>query len=444
MAIIIYINMQEIMERVIIKKFKDSYSFDRKLIYLFFSFLIFEGAFRKWILPGASSLFVVVRDPIVFLLVVRGLQRGWLNNGYCIFSIVLSIISFLLSFAQDSTNLAIQYYGTRIFLLYFPAIFVMGRVLTLDDVYKIGKYIIYISIPMTMLVIAQYVSPQSAWVNRGVGGDITGAGFGGAMGYFRPSGVFSFTQGFTIFQSLVLSYILLFFYNNRAREVTNITRKILYIALICYIICIPVSISRTILFQTIGILFFLAIGLGVSGNKIFGKSVLLALLIGSILPILMSIPEIQLFMDVYTARFEEASYAEGDIVEGTIMDRYFGSFLRAWSLDVPYWGHGIGLGTRLALTYLPNMTFITDEEWTRIIYESGYIIGTGYILLRAILSVQLLLQSFRKSIQNMDISTLIFLPSVLFLLPQGSFGNTVPLGFTVLTTGILITLLIKK
>ena len=158
----------------------------------------------------------------------------------------------------------------------------------------------------------------------------------------------------------------------------------------------------------------------------------------------MSIPEIQLFMDVYTARFEEASYAEGDIVGGTIMDRYFGSFLRAWSLDVPSWGHGIGLGTRLALTYIPNMTFITDEEWTRIIYESGYIIGTGYILLRVILSVQLLLQSFRKSIQNMDISTLFFLPSVLFLLPQGSFGNTVPLGFTVLITGILITLLIKK
>ena len=76
MAIIIYIDMQEIMERVIIKKFKDSYSFDRKLIYLFFFFLIFEGAFRKWILPGASSLFVVIRDPIVFLLVVRGLQRG--------------------------------------------------------------------------------------------------------------------------------------------------------------------------------------------------------------------------------------------------------------------------------------------------------------------------------------------------------------------------------
>lgn len=436
--------MQDIMEREINRNSKDRYSFDRKLIYLYFFFLIFEGAFRKWLLPGASSLFVVIRDPLVFLLVLRGLKRGWLNNGYCLSAITLSILSFLISFSLDDTNITIQYYGTRIFLLYFPSIFVMAKVLTIDDVYKFGKYILYLSIPMTLLVILQYFSPQSSWVNRGVGGDIDGAGFGGSMGYFRPSGVFSFTQGYTTFLSLVFTYILVFFYNDQARKIVHITKKLLIVALICYIVCIPVSISRTVLFQTVGILAILILGMVLTGSKKLSKTVTLAILVACILPLLASLSGVQLFLDVYTARFEEASYAEGDIVGGTIMDRYFGSFLRAWSLDVPSWGHGIGLGTRLALTYIPNMTFITDEEWTRIIYESGYIIGTGYILLRVILSVQLLLQSFRKSIQNMDISTLIFLPSVLFLLPQGSFGNTVPLGFTVLITGILITLLIKK
>lgn len=429
------------MERVINKKIKDRYSFDRKLIYLYFFFLIFEGAFRKWILPGASSLFVVIRDPIVFLLVVRGLQRGWLNNGYCIISIILSLVSFLLSFAQDNTNLIIQYYGTRIFLLYFPAIFVMGRVLTINDVYKFGKYIIYISIPMTILVLAQYLSPQSAWVNRDVGGDMEGSGFGGVMDYYRPSGLFSFTQGFTTFQSLVLSYILIFFYNNRAREALQITKKILYIALICYIICIPVSISRTVLFQTIGILFFLVIGLGLTGSRKLSNSVLLALLVVCLLPLLMSIPEIQLFMDVYTTRFEEASYAEGDVVGGTIIDRYFGSFVRAWYLDVPFWGHGIGLGTRLALTYFPNMTFITDEEWTRIIYESGYFIGTGYILLRVVLSLDLFIKSFKKVRRTRDMAPILLIPCVLFVLPQGSMGNSTPLGFMVFVSAILITII---
>lgn len=432
------------MEMEINRNSKDRYSFDRKLIYLYFFFLIFEGAFRKWLLPGASSLFVVIRDPLVFLLVLRGLQRGWLNNGYCLSAITLSILSFLISFSLDDTNITIQYYGTRIFLLYFPSIFVMAKVLTIDDVYKFGKYILYLSIPMTLLVILQYFSPQSSWVNRGVGGDIEGAGFGGSMGYFRPSGVFSFTQGYTTFLSLVFTYILVFFYNDQARKIVHITKKLLIVALICYIVCIPVSISRTVLFQTVGILAILILGMALTGSKKLSKTVTLAILVACILPLLASISGVQLFLDVYASRFAEASMAEGDVVGGTIVERYFGSFLRAWDSEVPFWGHGIGLGTRLALTSFPNIQFITDEEWTRIIYESGYFLGTGYILLRLILSFSLAIKSVKRTYLNKDISIILFLPAVLFLLPQGSFGNAVPLGFAIFTTSILLTLIEKK
>lgn len=433
------------MENNIIKKhMKDKYAFDRKLIFLYFFFLVFEGAFRKWIMPGASSLFVVIRDPIVLLLVLRGLKRGWLNNCYCFLSIILSIVSFLFSFVLDKTNIVIQYYGTRIFLLYFPAIFVIAKVLNKQDILKIGKYTIYISIPMTILVVTQYFSPQTSWVNRGVGGDLEGSGFGGAMGYFRPSGIFSFTQGFTVFQSFVLSYILIFFYNENLRKMLNLRKSILYLATICYIICIPVSISRTILFETIAIISFLILGMLLTGSKKIKKTLVLSLGIVILIPILMSIPEVQLFTEVYNTRFEEASYAEGNIVQGTIIERYLGSFLRAWYIDVPFWGHGIGLGTRLAFTYFPNINFITDEEWTRIIFESGYLLGTIYILLRVILAFQILIRTIKITTKTKDITPILFLPCVLFLLPQGSFGNAVPLGFAVLSTGIMLSMLKKN
>lgn len=428
------------MVRVIKSKHKDRYSFDRKLIYLYFFFLIFEGAFRKWITPGASSLFVVIRDPIVFLLVVRGLKRGWLNNGYCIVSILLSIISFLLSFSLDRTNLIIQYYGTRIFLLYFPAIFVMGRILTLEDVYKLGKYIVYLSIPMTILVILQYFSPQSAWVNRGIGGDMEGSGFGGTMGYYRPSGIFSFTQGLTTFLPIVLIFDLIFFYSKKAREMANISRNWLFPSLICYIICIPASLSRTVLFETVGCIIFFLIAMALTGNRNFRKTLLLVIIILCLLPLLTSIPSIQLFLDVYNNRFEEASTAEGSVIGGTIFNRYFGAFFRAWFISTPFWGHGIGMATPLALQQM-SLNFVTDEEWTRIIYESGYLLGTGYILLRVFLTISLFVKSFRKTFRTKDVAPLLFLPCVLFVLPQGSIGNATPLGFMTLLTAMLITLI---
>lgn len=417
------------------------YRFERRLIYLYFFFLIFEGAFRKWILPEYSSLFVVIRDPIVLLLVIIGLFRGWLKNSYCIISIGLSLFSYAASFSLDPTNPLIQYYGTRIFLLYFPAIFVMSKVLTVKDVYTFGKYCVYLSIPMTLLIVIQYFSPQNAWVNLGVGGDLEGSGFGGSMGYYRPAGIFSFTQGFTTFQSVVLTYILTFFYNKKARKLVKISRLILIVALICYLISIPVSISRTVLFQTVGIFLCLIFGLLITKRKQIGNTIFFFILLACAIWFLSTIPDVQLFLDVYLNRFAEASEREGAIVNGTIGERYFGAFLRAWDLDVPFWGHGIGLETRLALTYFPNMSFVTDEEWSRIIYESGFLLGTAYILLRVVLSISLTIKSIIRTHKASDISPMLLLPSVLYLLPQGPLGNAVPLGFMTLLTAMLITML---
>lgn len=420
---------------------EDQYIIERRLIYLYLFFLIFEGAFRKWIFPGLSSFFVIIRDPIVLLLVIRGYKNGFLNNKYCFVSIFLSLFSFSISFVLDKTNLLIQYYGTRIFLLYFPAIFVIGNILTQNDIYKIGKFIIYLSMPMTVLIVLQYFSPQSAWVNRGVGGDMDGSGFGGVLGYARPSAVFSFTQGFTTYLSVVFSYLLIFFYDKKARKSQNLSIPILVLSLICYLICIPASISRTVLFQTVASLLFLVIGLWLTHNGQLKKTVIMCIVILLLIPLLMTIPDLKLFMHVYLVRFENAANSEGDVVEGTILNRWFGAFFRAWLIEVPILGHGIGQGSRLAYKMNHQQTLITDEEWTRIIYESGFALGTVYILLRVCLTISLLLKSFRYTYNIQSMNAILFLPCVLFLLPQGSFGNAVPLGFCVLLTGILIAII---
>lgn len=417
------------------------YKFERRLVYLYLFFLLFEGALRKWVFPDFARPLAVIRDPIVFLLVVQGLRKGLLHNNYCRLAIFFSILSFIISAFTDRTSFIVQYYGTRIFLLYFPAMFIISRVLRVEDFYKIARWFLYLSIPMTILVIVQYSSPQANWVNIGVGGDTEGIGFGGTMGFFRPSGLFSFTQGFVCFQSFIAAYLLIYVYDKRARRIAPIPRIILLLMLACYMVTIPVSISRTLLFQTVAALLFIAFAILLS-RKGMGSMLKMVLVLALLTPLLMKFGEIQSFMQVFLNRFSEAGEVEGDVVKGTIFNRYFGAFLRPWDMDVPFWGHGIGLGTRIGMSF-SGTDFFTDEEWTRIVYESGIVIGAIYIGLRVMLSWKLICRSVRQCWFLRYQTPMILLPPVLFLLPQGSWGNSVPLGFSVFAVATLLLILRK-
>lgn len=414
-----------------------SYLFEKKIIWIYIILLIFEGAIRKWILPSLATPLLVIRDPLVLILVIQGLKkRLLLNNLYVKVSFLLSFLAIITSLAIPNEKISVIIFGSRIFLLYFPAIFIISKILTKNDVYKIGRLFILLSIPMTLLVIAQYFSPQSAWVNRGVGGNIEGAGFGGAMGYYRPSGVFSFTQGYVLFQAFVFTFILAYKFVKEFKLIAPINKYILDIAIIMFLITIPLSISRTLLFQTIVILLFTIFGLAITKQKL-NDLFKLSILIFLIILILLQFDAIQLFIKVFESRFISAQNSEGDVLSGTIGNRWFGAMLRPWTMDTPSWGNGIGTGTRVGINLIHTKT-ITDEDWSRIIYESGIIIGGGFIILRIVLSINLLIKGIQKSISRVQLSPILFLPLMLFQLPQGPLGGTVPLGFTILSVSFSI------
>lgn len=162
-----------------------------------------------------------------------------------------------------------------------------------------------------------------------------------------------------------------------------------------------------------------------------------------IIPILLQIESVQLFLEVFLSRFENAQNSEGNILQGTIGNRWFGAMLRPWTLDVPTWGYGIGTGTRVGLSMIKS-NIITDEDWTRIIYESGLLLGGSFILLRLYLTIKIALRSLKLTHKNVDIMPLIFLPCTLFFLPQGPLGATVSLGFTIIAVAFSLTIINKK
>ena len=145
----------------------EPYDLYRKVIWIYLFLLIFEGALRKWFLPSLATPLLIIRDPIAIWLTIVGWQKGWLNNAYVRAMMIVSTLSFFLTLVVGHHNLFVALFGWRIYFFHFPMIFVMGKVLSRTDLLKMGQFLLWLSIPMTVLIVIQFYSPPTAWVNLG-------------------------------------------------------------------------------------------------------------------------------------------------------------------------------------------------------------------------------------------------------------------------------------
>ena len=164
-----------------IAKRNEQYIYYKLAVWLYLFLLIFEGALRKWIFPSLATPLLLVREPIVIWLFCVGIQHKWIKNIFARCLMIFGVIAFVTALLFAHHNLYVALYGLRIYLFHFSFIIVAVKILNREDVLRMCKCILYLSIPMTILIIIQFYSPQSAWVNRGIGGDMEGAGFGGAL-----------------------------------------------------------------------------------------------------------------------------------------------------------------------------------------------------------------------------------------------------------------------
>ena len=209
-------------------------------IWSYFLLWIFEGALRKWILPSLATPLLVIRDPIAIYIIVRAL---YLNvkfvNTYVVCSTIFTLLSLAITLSFGHGNLFVGLYGARIMLLHYPLIFIIGLIFTQEDILKIGRVMLLLNIVITLIVYLQFVSPQTAFVNLGIGGEGS-AGFSGSMGYFRPSGTFSFTTGLSAYYILVSVFVFYFWLSKESCS------KILLIAsTTALLIALPLTVSRT-------------------------------------------------------------------------------------------------------------------------------------------------------------------------------------------------------
>lgn len=411
------------------------YDLIKKGIWLYLILLIFEGALRKWFLPFLATPLLIVRDPIAIWLIYKAWKSNLMPKSPFVYAMTfVTLLAVITALVLGHRSITVAIFGARILLFHFPVMFIMGKILTQHDVLQIGKFILLISIPMVVLTALQFYSPQSAWVNRGVGGDMEGAGFSGAMGFFRPPGTFSFTNGNTLFFSLVSCFVFYFWISK-----SKINQFILIGSTLGLLASIPISISRSLLFTIVITMFFTFIASLTRPKyipKILGFVTVLIILVA----ILSQMTFFETATEAFTSRFEAASRSEGGL-EGTLVDRFLGGLVGSLSKggETPFFGYGIGMGTNAGSQLLTGeaVYLIAEEEWGRLIGEMGILLGFSVIMIRVIFSLRISWLSFFKMLKG-DFLPWILLSFGLIIIPQGQWGQPTSLGFSTIMGGLIL------
>jgi hypothetical protein len=409
----------------------------RNLIWVYFVLLIIEGALRKWILPGFSNQLLLVRDPVLLLIYAVALASGlFVFNGIVTALGILGVLSVILGMLFGTGNVLVTGYGFDACFLHLPLIFIIPLVMNRDDVIKMGRWFMYLTIPAAILMIIQFRASPDDWINCGAGGT-SGSQIRGALGKIRPPAFFSFITGAAQFLAIATAFVTYGFL-----RLNTYPRPALLIATFCVVIAAVVSTSRLALggiglvLMMIGVIFFL------NSQSVAG----IVRLIAPAGLVLLVATNLDIFKEgrvVFEARLTDA----GDVgagLTGTASNwttRFFGDFILGFQAMeyAPILGRGLGLGTNVGARLLTGeVGFLAAEgEWARVIIEMGPILGLAYLVVRVLIAITLLRTSIRRVREGNFLPMLLFGASVLLVL-SGQFSQATSLGFAVLISGLCL------
>lgn len=414
---------------------KKSHNLLKKIIWGYFWLWVFEGALRRWVLPGLSTPLLIVRDPLaIAILYMAFKQRLPFLNAYTYVAFFSTLVCIPLAAIWGHKNIFVALFGARIMMLHFPLIFVIGRVFTKTDVEKIGRVVLLLTPLMAVLIALQFSSPQSAWVNRGLGGNPEGAGFDEILGYYRPPGTFSFIIGVSSFYPLAAVSVFYFWLTN-----ARCNRILLLLASASVLFTLPLTISRTAVFWVLSIAVTVVLGVVIKNElKTYAKLFTGILATGLLFLIFENSTLFQTGLDVFSARIEKANDGEAlkESMGLRMLDQLVGPLLVLDSY--PFIDLRLGMGTNAGAALMGKSGFlIAEAELGRIFGERGIFFGLLVYGCRAVLLISLGIQVL-KSLGKKQLLPLFCFPLVFFCLSRQQWASPTCLGFSVMVTGFLI------
>jgi len=404
----------------------------KRFIWVYFLLLLFEGAFRKWFLPGWSKELLIIRDPIALWIYYLAYARGLfhMQNPYINKAVQWTILATIISLVIIGTNWKAVAYGTRTNLLHFPLIFVIAKVLDKRDVILFGKAILVLALIMTWLVSEQFQAERDDILNTAAGG--MGTQLETSGGKVRASGTFSFVSGPVYYYCFCVAFIIYGFIQKN-----TFPKWMLYMGTGATLLAMVVAGSRALIAESLQVVACLGI-LAYFKPSEFGKIAAFAIGLSAIGIILWT--QVDLFkegVEFLSLRFEEAANVEGNPVEA-YFNRYYEIIVAPYrySQFVGFWGNGLGMSTRAGAS-LAGGYGGAELSWSRQVLENGAFIGGLYIIWRLWITKDLL-HACIKSIKELN-----YLPILLFgaagpIIAFGLLGQPTNLGFAAFGGGLCL------
>ena len=362
------------------------------LVFLVYWLLILEGILRKWVLPEYSKELFFIRDPFVLLVYFIAFRNGmWPKlQGLFLAAVILGLLVGVLVIAQllvtHHTTALLAAYGWRAYFLYIPLAFIIGEQFRREDITRLIRHTLLLSLPIAVLVAIQFYSPPASWINI--------QAFSGIMGRIRPAGTFSSAVGQWMFGASLVAFLITIWVS-RAKE-RPVGRTLLYLATAAAFVCLGVSVSRGMIVQAaIVMLSAIFAGLIMRG----GASTMRAW----VFPLILSIVGIALFpillpeaYEANAARWETAYVAENRNFQLGFIGRALHNFFLFLSFipSTPVIGWGMGLGGNaghMAKDIL--LPALAEDDWSRQIVDIGPVFGLLYIAFRVCFFIILGLRS---------------------------------------------------
>ena len=179
-----------------------------KMVLVTWLTILLTGSIRKWAFPGVSALYLLQDVPIAvaYLYAIwKGFYlRGYLLLGILVMAVVLTFQG-LMQVIVTGLSPFVAAVGLHNYLYYFPMMLVFPLCFTLRNRQLFVRWNIYASIPMSALVIAQAMSPTTAWVNHSSEGDAFGVP---GADIARVSGTFNFGLFYGMWVASVVAYTM--------------------------------------------------------------------------------------------------------------------------------------------------------------------------------------------------------------------------------------------
>ncbi len=411
----------------------------RRLVWLYFWLLLFEGALRKWIVPQFSAPLLIIRDPVLLLAYILAWRAGvFPRNRWVVALGIVGFLSLIVSVIplwvySPSRILFISGYGFRSNFLHLPLVFLIPAVLRREDVKKIGWWILVLVVPMTLLMVAQFREGPDSILNRTASGE--GEMITAGSGKVRTSGTFSFIIGVVSYYALATAFLIW-----AALKRGVYANWLLIASGSAVVIGIVVSGSRSVVATCFLVIASLLVVLILRPRAVsrLGQALLVTIVLGFILS---KTPVFREGFEVLTTRFFDVAEATEQSVTAGLISRTVEGFTNGIYIleKAPFLGFGLGIGTNAAAKLLTGETtfLLSEEEWSRIFLESGPVLGVAYVLLRCWLASYVGFLCL-KSVRGGNILPLLLFSSGLLPLLTGQFGQSTVLGFTVFTTGLAL------